>query len=1292
MKLFLTLALALASACLTVLGQPIPKNAFTTNFPGFPILGPLTFYGPIVVSNLTVKGGLTNESLTASTLLVSDANKKVTSFANGSGALTNDGSGNLGWATTIGGGATNAVVSINGMTNNSQVLTTSVAGVDFTITTNKGTNFFNLPTASATARGALQSSDFITFNLKQPPSPKLTNISALANSVGALTNDGSGTFGYFDLSSLTNGGGGSGTATNSEYLLNTSVAVGDTSLILDRSASFPASMALCMAIDIWTTNCELRRVASVSTSTIGFNNALKFPHTAGCRILVFDGDVHVSWWAPVGNQVANDGEAVLRATTEGAQIQAGTANSYIDGDGNGYGTSFNITLLHDFKIKHLNLKTLNGTNYTGIGTNEAVLMNSQGERYFAYFSNSISAYITVTNVPVASASTNITVNGDLRNWAASQSATTFLVNSTDVNYAATNLAAQIAAFPYLNLVSKMSDTNQIVLHGRTTPTNIVITSSSNWASVVFVTNTGVVWPVGGWAQPNQNNPSNTSVTFYPGNNAALASPLVRGKIYFLKQILSTNYAFQVGVSTNDGTLAFTDSGSGSNFVYTEALSLSKGSLSDVSVTGGGFVTNLNGIFMSLQQQSEFWKVRLKDFASGTGLKVFDSQQAIFHDVEATGCHIGIDHSGSSYLWNYGVNVESFDIAVILGSANNLYSGCHFEGPSSGGTVFQGTNGAHGTPYATIIDSVTISAGSTPFVGFDFGEDNSFSAGYTLRQVNFISDADNGSIALRDNCKHISIAPYSLTGAVNFARSIGELIIPQSPDNGTIDDTMRGLGVLGHDGRMFNVGSQRGTFPFLNIRAGTNDVAPLITVMNYAGIRGSQFGLDGGLTISNADFVVASNALADGVLASIGGTSGRVGWKSLDSIAKTNFDQVRVTNFLAVGDSMSWPMPANFDGVSDYMNRGANLNGAVVTNTGYWSGWFKHGELGVTDMLQGSAPVDGGLVVYINTLDQFVVDGFDTNASRCMRLVSSATYADNQWHHVAASWDTTHTNYMLFSDGTNALNIVTSSNQFINLVATDYTIGTRGDPFGKFTGCMLEPVFGLQLINLTNSIGQFYTNGLPVSGGLNGALFNGTQPLIYFRAWTGVNSGSGGDFTVNGTLSDSCPNPFPAPPKVTVASTNANQSLVQLTILTNHNNDALNVYKEDVKVFSVNSNGTINATASNIRTNIALMDVVTNDFVLNTRYTNENRRAMLAASVQLTAAAAGTATVSLLVEHGPTTITNRMKVSAGPLASLVTIEPLTLMIGPGSIYYLTNETSGVGASASVVAGTCSLTKW
>ena len=61
-----------------------------------------------------------------------------------------------------------AIISINGSTFANQTLVTGSVGTDFTIVdSSPGVHTFNIPTASASARGLLSSSDWSTFNNKQ---------------------------------------------------------------------------------------------------------------------------------------------------------------------------------------------------------------------------------------------------------------------------------------------------------------------------------------------------------------------------------------------------------------------------------------------------------------------------------------------------------------------------------------------------------------------------------------------------------------------------------------------------------------------------------------------------------------------------------------------------------------------------------------------------------------------------------------------------------------------------------------------------------------------------------------------------------------------------------------------------------------------------------------------------------------------------------------------------------------------------------------------------------------------
>ncbi len=90
-----------------------------TNVGFLKITNTASIAGQATVSALVLTNGFTNQALTASTLLQSDANKKLSSIANGAGALTNDASGNFGYAPLLDASALKAsqYVATDGSTN-----------------------------------------------------------------------------------------------------------------------------------------------------------------------------------------------------------------------------------------------------------------------------------------------------------------------------------------------------------------------------------------------------------------------------------------------------------------------------------------------------------------------------------------------------------------------------------------------------------------------------------------------------------------------------------------------------------------------------------------------------------------------------------------------------------------------------------------------------------------------------------------------------------------------------------------------------------------------------------------------------------------------------------------------------------------------------------------------------------------------------------------------------------------------------------------------------------------------
>lgn len=87
------------------------------------------------------------------------------------------------WQNVRGGGAATGITSLNGLTGATQTFATGTSGTDFGISSSGTTHTFNLPTASASNRGALSSADWSTFNGKQAP-PTWVDYSGTSTVVG----------------------------------------------------------------------------------------------------------------------------------------------------------------------------------------------------------------------------------------------------------------------------------------------------------------------------------------------------------------------------------------------------------------------------------------------------------------------------------------------------------------------------------------------------------------------------------------------------------------------------------------------------------------------------------------------------------------------------------------------------------------------------------------------------------------------------------------------------------------------------------------------------------------------------------------------------------------------------------------------------------------------------------------------------------------------------------------------------------------------------------------------------
>lgn len=216
---------------------------------------------------------------------------------------------------------------------------------------------------------------------------------------------------------------------------------------------------------------------------------------------------------------------------------------------------------------------------------------------------------------------------------------------------------------------------------------------------------------------------------------------------------------------------------------------------------------------------------------------------------------------------------------------------------------------------------------------------------------------------------------------------------------------------------------------------------------------------------------------------------------------------------------------DFDGTSDFLERGAGLTGAVDGKKGIVSFWFR---LDGGDGIRKHIMQDAQVFFRIRRLD---TDKFRVrmklSASTKMQVTSTTSFTtSSSWVHVAASWDLSVPVAHLFINGVDdedGTSIEVDSN--VDYTDTDYGIGASVGGANKWNGCMSEIYVNLAEfldISISTNLQKLRSIvGKPVSLGTDGSLPTGTAPIVYLNGDSTnfqTNQGTGGNFTVTGALS------------------------------------------------------------------------------------------------------------------------------------------------------------------------------
>ena len=228
--------------------------------------------------------------------------------------------------------------------------------------------------------------------------------------------------------------------------------------------------------------------------------------------------------------------------------------------------------------------------------------------------------------------------------------------------------------------------------------------------------------------------------------------------------------------------------------------------------------------------------------------------------------------------------------------------------------------------------------------------------------------------------------------------------------------------------------------------------------------------------------------------------------------------------------------ADFDGTDDFLTRTTGLTGAVDSKSGIFSCWYR---------------IDGGNAteryLFINGVDSFRVGHFSDNliyvigrtvggVGILIQTTSSAFVTGAAWIHVLASWDLAIGAFHLYvNDVSDVAGGGTLTDDTIDYTVASWGLGAAASGSNKLNGVLADLYFAPgQYLDFSNPYFRrkfISASGKPVHLGTTGALPTGTAPIVYQHLDDGeavanfaTNRGTGGDFTINGTLTTGSTSP------------------------------------------------------------------------------------------------------------------------------------------------------------------------
>lgn len=224
--------------------------------------------------------------------------------------------------------------------------------------------------------------------------------------------------------------------------------------------------------------------------------------------------------------------------------------------------------------------------------------------------------------------------------------------------------------------------------------------------------------------------------------------------------------------------------------------------------------------------------------------------------------------------------------------------------------------------------------------------------------------------------------------------------------------------------------------------------------------------------------------------------------------------------------------ADFDGTNDNLLRGGGLSGAANSKTGILSYWTRIDGGNNSVMIVIDSNTGSKFLSYRDSTNVFVIGARNAANTVILVLNTTGTYTSGTtWRHVLASWNLADASarHLYINDTSDLAGGGTHTDDTIAYATpTEWGFGSDAASASRFNGAFAEVYFApgqyLDFSIVSNRRKFISGNGKPVHLGATGSAPTGTAPLVYFHLDDGeavanfaTNRGTGGNFTITGTL-------------------------------------------------------------------------------------------------------------------------------------------------------------------------------